>query len=118
MKPFVKTINSRVNLITKLAPNKVTEKDVSRLVSLTVETRRSQKPKLYFDDFVRMIKKKEAFRKGYKQLFSDEDFEVSCIPTLNPLTYSLIDSNKEIIQEKFYQPELQLVRESLDQIEQ
>ena len=33
---FVKTINSRVNRVTKLAPNKVTKKDVPRLVSLTV----------------------------------------------------------------------------------
>ena len=48
---FVKTINSRVNRVTKLAPNKVTKKDVPRLVSLTVETRRSQKPKLYVGDF-------------------------------------------------------------------
>ena len=49
---FVKNINSRVKRITKLAPNKVTKKDVPRLVSLTVETRHSQKPKLYVGDFV------------------------------------------------------------------
>ena len=56
---FVKTINSRVNRVTKLAPNKVTKKDVPRLVSLTVETRRSQKPKLYVGDFVRIVKKEK-----------------------------------------------------------
>ena len=109
---FVRTINSRVNRITKLAPNKVTKKDVPRLVSLTVEKRRSQKPKLYVGDFVRLVKKEETFRKGYKQSFNDEVFEIAGNPTLNPPTYSLIDSNKEIIQGKFYQPELQLVRES------
>ena len=114
---FVKTINSRVNRVTKLAPNKVTKKDVLRLVSLTVETRRSQKPKLYVGDFVRIVKKEKTFRKGYKQSFTDEVFEIAGIPTLNPPTYSLIDSNKEIIQGKFYQPELQLVRESPNQNE-
>ena len=114
---FVKTINSRVNRVTKLAPNKVTKKDVPRLVSLTVETRRSQKPKLYVGDFVRIVKKEKTFRKGYKQSFTDEIFEIAGIPTLNPPTYSLIDSNKEIIQGKFYQPELQLVRESPNQNE-
>ena len=60
---FVKTINSRVNRVTKLPPNKVTKKDVPRLVSLTVETRRSQKPKLYVGDFVRIVKTEKTFRK-------------------------------------------------------
>ena len=114
---FVKTINSRVNRVTKLAPNKVTKKDAPRLVSLTVETRRSQKPTLYVGDFVRIVKKEKTFRKGYKQSFTDKIFEIAGIPTLNPPTYSLIDSNKEIIQGKFYQPELQLVRESPNQNE-
>ena len=114
---FVKTISTRVNRITKLAPNKVTKKDVPRLVSLTVETRRSQKSKLYVGDFVRIVKKEETFRKRYKQSFTDEIFEIAGIPTLNPPTYSLIDSNKEIIQGKFYQPKLQLVLESQNQNE-
>ena len=114
---FVKNINSRVNRVTKLAPNKVTKKDVQRLVSLTVETRRSQKPKLYVGDFVRIAKKEKTFRKGYKQSFTDEVFEIAGISTLSPPTYSLTDSNKEIIQGKFYQPELQLVRESPNQNE-
>ena len=112
---FVKTINSRVNRVTKIAPNKVTKKDVPRLVSLIVETRRSQKPKLYVGDFVQIVKKEKTFRKGYKQSFTDEVFEIAGIPTLNPPTYSPIDSNKESIQGKFYQPELQLVRESPNQ---
>ena len=85
---FVKTINSRVNRVTKLAPNKVTKKDVPRFVSLTVETRRSQKPKLYVGDFVRIVKKEKIFRKGYQQSFTDEVFEIAGIPTLNPPTYS------------------------------
>ena len=52
------------------------------------------------------------FGKRYKQSFTDEILEILSIPTLNPPTYSLIDTNKEIIQGKFYQPELQLIRES------
>ena len=114
---FVKTINSRVNRVTKLAPNKVTKKGVPRVVSLTVETCRSQKPKLYVGDFVQIVKKEKTFRKGYKQSFTDEVFEIAGIPTLYPPTYSLIDSNKEIIHGNFYQPELQLVRESPNQNE-
>ena len=78
-----------------------------------METRRSQKPKLYVGDFVRIVKKEETFRKGYKQSFTDKVFEIAGIPTLNPPTYSLTDYNKEIIHGKYYQPELQLVRKSM-----
>ena len=108
--PFVKTINSRVNRVTKLAPNNFTKKDVPRLVSLTAQTSTTQKPKFYVGNFVRIVKKDKAFRKSYKQSFTDEVFEVTGIPTLNPPTYSLVDAVNEPIQGKFYQPELQLVK--------
>ena len=108
---FVNTIKSRVNPVTKLAPNKVTKKDVPRLVSLSAQTSIRQKPKFYIGDFVRIVKKDKAFTKGYKQSFTDEVFEITDIPTLSPPTYSIIDANKEKIEGKFYQPELQLVRE-------
>ena len=111
MDQFVNTINSRVNRVTKLAPNKVTKKDVPRLVSLSAQTSIRQKPKFYIGDFVRIVKKDKAFRKGYKQSFTDEVFEITDIPTLSPPTYSIIDANKEKKEGKFYQPELQRVRE-------
>ena len=40
-------MNSRVNRITKLTPNKVTKQDVPRLVSLSAETTVSQKPQIW-----------------------------------------------------------------------
>ena len=106
----MKTINSRVNRVTKLAPNRVTKKDVPRLVSLSAQTIKFQRPKFYGGDFVRIVKKDEAFRKGYKQSFTDEVFEVESLATFNPPTYSLTDANGDKIEGKFYQPELQLVR--------
>ena len=54
---FVKTINSRVNRITKIAPNKVTKTDVPRIVSLAAQTSSTQKPKFYIGVFVRVVKK-------------------------------------------------------------
>ena len=98
---FVKTINSRVNRITKLEPNKVTKKDVPGLVSLSAETTVSQKPRFFVGDFVRIVKKGKAFRKGYEQSFTDEVFEIIDVPTLLPPSYSLIDANKEQIEGKF-----------------
>ena len=108
---FVNTINSPVNRVTKLAPNKVTKKDVPRLVSLSARTSILRKPKFYIGDFVRIVKKDKAFRKGYKQSFPDEVFVITDIPTLPPPTYSIIDANEEKIEGKLYQPELQLVRD-------
>ena len=99
---FVKTINSRVNRVTKLAPNKATKKDVPRLVSLITQTSTTQKPKFYVGDFVRIVKNDKAFRKSCKQSFTDEVFEITGIPTLNPPTYSLVDADNEPIQGKFY----------------
>ena len=105
------TISSRVNRVTKLAPNKVTKKYAPRLVSLSAQLSILQKPKFYIGDFVGIVKKDKAFRKGYKQSFTDEVFEIIDIPTLSPPTYSIIGANKAKIEGKFYQTELQLVRE-------
>ena len=98
---FVKTINSLVNRVTKFAPNKVTKKDVPRLVSLSAQTIKFQRPKFYVGDFVRIVKKDEAFRKGYKQSFTDEVFEIESLATFNPPTYSLIDANGEKLKVNF-----------------
>ena len=74
---FVKTISSRVNRITKISPNKFNKKDVPGLVSLTVETRRIQKPNRYVGDFVRILIKEELFRIEYQQQFTDKVFEIA-----------------------------------------
>ena len=91
------TINSRVNRVTKIAPNKVTKEDVPRLVSLSAQTSILQKLKFYVGDFVRIVNKDEAVRKGYKKSFTDEVFEITDNPTLSPPTYSIMDANKEKI---------------------
>ena len=45
-----------------------------------------------------------------KQSFTDEVFDITRSPALSQRTYSLVDANKEPIQGKLYQPELQLAR--------
>ena len=105
----MKTINSRLNRLTKLASNKVTKKDVPRLVFLRAQTTKFQRSKFYVGDLLRNVKKDEAFRKRYKQSFTNEVFEEENIATFNPPTYSRTDANCEKIEDKFYQPELQHV---------
>ena len=108
LQDFVNAINSRTKCVTNLAPNKVTKKDVPRLISLRAEQslKLVRRPKLYVGDYVRLAKVDIRFRKGYKQSFTDEVFEVFDIPTRNPPTYNLIDSNREPIEGKFYESEL------------
>ncbi len=109
---FVNTINSRVNRVTKLAPNKVFKKHEPFFVSLATEQSNKflRLPKLKIGDFVRIAKPDLPFRKGYKQNFTDEVFTVEKVNTLNPPTYTLIDANDEKILGKFYEPELVQVK--------
>ena len=57
MDQLVNAINSRVNRVTKLAPNRITKKYVPHLVSLSAQTRFLQKPKFYIGDIVRIVKR-------------------------------------------------------------
>ena len=113
LKSFVQTNNSRVIRVTKLAPNKVTKKAVSYLLSLTFNASATlvRQPKFYVGDFVRISKADLPFRKGYKQTFTNEVFEIDDIPTTNPLTYSLVDASQEPVKGKFYELELVKVRQ-------
>ena len=101
--------------MTKLAPYKVSKKHVAGLISLAAEKSAQlvQKPAFKTGDFVRIAKIDLPFRKGYKQNFTDEVFEISSIQSVNPPTYSLIDARGQTILGIFYQPELQKVQESV-----
>ena len=116
LKNFAQTINSRVNRVTKIASNKVTKKDVPYLLSLnTIASEKLvSRPKFRIGDFVRISKVDLPFRKGYKQTFTNEVFEIFDIPKTNPPTYSLIDSNQDPIMGKFYQLELVKLAENTE----
>ena len=86
-------------------------------MSLSAETTVSQKPCSFVGDLVRIVRKDKVFRKGYEQSFIDEVFEMTDIRTLFPPSYSLIDANKEKIEGKFSQLEMQPVREGKEENE-
>ena len=94
--------------MTRLAPNKVTKKHVPHLRSLAAEKSATlvEKPRFEVGDTVRIAKQDLPFKKGYKQNFTDEIFTIRRIATPNPPTYNLTDADGEIIQGKFYEPEL------------
>ena len=91
--------------MTKLAPIEVSQKDVPYLISLC-NTVPPQRPKFKVGDRVRIRKKIETFHRGYRIQFTEELFTISHIPTKNPPTYVVMDVNDQIIQGKFYEPEL------------
>ena len=102
---FVSIINNRINRMTKLAPITVSQKDVPYLVSLC-NTVPPQRPKFKVGDRVRIRRKIETVHRGYRIQFTEELFTISHIPKKNPPTYVVKDVNDEIIQGKFYEPEL------------
>ena len=65
LQDFVNAINSRTNRVTNLALNKVTKKDVPRLISLRAEQslKLVRRPKLYVSDYVRL-----AFSQGLQTI--------------------------------------------------
>jgi hypothetical protein len=109
LQEFVRTINTRVNSVTKLAPSKVTKKDESYLISLAVPKARPRRPKYKLGQVVRIAKKDLPFKKGYKQTFTDELFTIASVSTFNPVTYTLVDQWGATILGKFYEKEITAV---------
>ena len=102
---FVNSINSRVNRVTLLAPNKVFKKHEPFLISLAIYTKK-YKPKYKEGDLVRIAKPDEKFGKGYKENYTNNVYTIFKIATVSPTTYNLIDADNVIIHGKFYEPEL------------
>ena len=68
------------------------------------------KSKFKIGDFVRISKYKGIFDKGYLPNFSTEIFQIQKVHITNPVTYSLVDVNKNMILGKFYEEEMQKVK--------
>ena len=63
-------------------------------------------PKFQVGDFVRVPDKRSVYSKGYTTNWNRELFKIHKIPSTNPVTYTLEDENKNIIQGKYYEQEL------------
>ena len=100
LQSFVNTINSRINRVTGLGPNKISTKHVTNLVLQIAQqsSKLVRKPSLKPGDKVRIAKEDIPFKKGYKQRFTDEVFQITKIATFNPPTFWLVDSEGKDIQ--------------------
>ena len=98
-------INSRINRVTKLAPNQVKNSVEAFLVSLQ-NFNAIEKSKFKLGQNVRLRHKIDLFHRGYRIIFTEEVFQIAAVETLNPPTYSLRDCNNQLIEGKFYESEL------------
>ena len=102
---FVNILNSRVNRVSKLAPNKVFKKHEPFLISIPLDNNK-YKPRFEGEDLVRIAKPDDTFRKSYTQNYTNEVYTVLRLATTSPPTYNLIEANNVQIRGKFYEPEL------------
>ena len=89
----VNVINSHVNRVTGLAPNKVTKQHRSFLVSLTLNEK-IQKPKFTVGERVRIKRNIKTFHRGYQIQLSHEIFRIDKVLTLSPPTYYVVSYSK------------------------
>jgi len=73
---------------------------------------KSHKWKLVVGDRVRIVMRRQPFRKGYLGDWSEEIFEVASRLPTSPVTYELRDLAGELIKGKFYEYEVQKVLKS------
>ena len=74
-------------------------------------------PKFKVCDHVRISKCKKRFAKGYTPNWSEEDFVISKIKSIDPWTYVISDLNGEKIVVTFYEKELQKTNQEKFKIE-
>ena len=65
------------------------------------------KPKFSVGDKVRISKKKKTFEKGYTTRWTEEIFTIVEVKRTSPITYKIVNLNREEIKGTFYEPELQ-----------
>ena len=108
---YVKTLNSRLNTPTGLAPEKVENKHFLQVL-YNGKTRKikTQNPKFELGDKVRLAYDDFSFRKGYKPQFTDRSYTAEKISTDRAIvTYKLKDSENKILDGRYYEQELQKV---------
>ena len=66
----------------------------------------NKQPKLQVGDYVRVTDERNLYSKGYTTNWNRQLFKIHSINSTNPVTYTLEDENKEIIQGKYYEQEL------------
>ena len=101
--------NNRVHGATKRTPfemSTMNRQSSDKQSDQITRTQKSKPPKFQVGDFVRVPDKRNLYSKGYTTNWNRELFKIHSINTTTPVTYTLEDENKEIIEGKYYEQEL------------
>ena len=99
----LKKYNNRVHGTTKMTPF---EASIDKPIPSLIPSNNNKLPKFQVGDFVRVPDKRSEYSKGYTTNWNRELLKIHSINKTNPVTYTLEDENKEIIQGKYYEQEL------------
>ena len=107
---LVESYNNSVHSATKFALNAVNPSNEhlvrKNLYPPAKKETQKMKPKFKKGDFVRISRKDNVFRKGYKETFTYEIFQVDKVKPTTPTTYQLKSLNSEPVNGSFYQQEM------------
>ena len=107
----LESYNNTVHSATGYTPNDVDENAAYIIRDKMLQSEEHQRPQLFFvGDYVRMLKRKKTFEKGYETNFTDEIFKVvSAEPKGKHFIYKLEDQAGEPVIGYFYHEELSKV---------
>ena len=94
--------NDRVHTTTKMTPFEANKNPIDPPTFVN----KPKQPKFQVGDSVRVPDKRNIYSKGYTANWNRELFKIHNINKTNPVTYTLLDENGEIIQGKYYEQEL------------
>ena len=96
--------NNRVHGTTKMTPFEMVT-NTNKINNIKI-IKNEKTPKFQVGDYVRVPDKRNIYSEGYTTNWNRELFKIHSINSTNPVTYTLEDENKEIIQGKYYEQEL------------
>lgn len=116
LQDFVSSYNNSFHRTIKMTPNEVDESKIKQVYRNTYcdenafsSSVSERKPKLKVDDYVRLVKQKGTFEKGYETNFTEEVFKIKKVIKHKIPVYEVVDLADEIIEGTFYEPELQKI---------
>lgn len=109
---LVDAYNNSYHSTIKMTPNQVNENNILQVYHNTYDKKihKKIKPRLKKGDFVRLVREKGVFEKGYEYTFTEEIFQVNKVIEHPVPVYEVKDLNGEIIDGNFYGAELQKIK--------
>lgn len=112
LQDLVEAYNNSYHRTIRMKPNDVNDNNILKVyqnIQKNYSNVKLKKPKLKIGDYVRLAKEKGTFEKGYETNFTEEVFKITKVICHTFPTYEIEDLNREPIDGKFYEQELQKV---------